>query len=226
MNTAELKTWRKELRAELIARRLAANPAERSAWNDAISNHLERAFPNLARGVVVFCWPHKNEFDARFLMRKLRERGAVTALPVVVAPKTPLIFREWHPGVKMANGVLDIPYPAQSSEVVPDTVLLPMNGFDEEGYRLGYGGGYFDRTLASLNKKPLVIGVTYELARLATIHPQAYDLPMDFIVTERGVYERGSGKIELLARRGQKYKPGPYSSPHEIAPDYFGGEKG
>ena len=230
MNAAELKTWRKELRAELIARRLAANPAERSAWNDAISNHLERAFQNLARGVVVFCWPHKNEFDARFLVRKLRQRGAVTALPVVVAPKTPLIFREWHPGVKMANGVLDIPYPAQSREVVPDTVLLPMNGFDEEGHRLGYGGGYFDRTLASLNKKPLVIGVTYELARLATIHPQAYDLPMDFIVTEHGVYERSSGKIELLACRGQNYEPGPYSSSacyaHEIAPDYLGGEKG
>ena len=213
MNAAELKTWRKELRAELIARRLAANPAELHAWNEAIHRHIDRAFPNLARGVVAFCWPHKNEFDARFLMRDLRERGAVTALPVVVAPKTPLIFREWHPGIKLASGALDIPYPAQSPEVVPDSVLLPMNGFDEAGYRLGYGGGYFDRTLAGLNEKPLVIGVTYELAKLATIHPQAYDLPMDFIVTERGVYERSSGKIELLGRHGQKYEPGPYSSP-------------
>ncbi|MGH8744639.1 MAG: 5-formyltetrahydrofolate cyclo-ligase [Burkholderiales bacterium] len=229
MNADELKTWRKELRAELIARRLAANPSELLAWNEAIRHHIDRAFPNLARGVVAFCWPHKSEFDARFLMRDLRERGAVTALPVVVAPKTPLIFREWHPGVKLAKGTLDIPYPVHSPEVVPDSVLLPMNGFDEAGYRLGYGGGYFDRTLAGLNKKPLVIGVTYELARLATIFPQTYDLPMDFIVTERGVYERSSGKIELLARRGQKPEPGPYSSPacyaHEIAPDYFNGEK-
>ena len=167
--------------------------------------------------------------DARFLMHELRNRGAVTALPVVVAPKTPLIFREWHPGVKMAKGVYDIPYPTESPELIPDTILVPMNGFDEQGHRLGYGGGYFDRTLSSLKKHPCVIGVAYELARIPTIHPQPYDIPMDYIVTERGVYERSNGTIELLTRHGQKFDPGQYSSPacsaHEVAPDYFGEKK-
>ncbi len=229
MDVAQLKAWRRQSRAELIARRLAVNPEERGSWNEAIGSHLLHAFPNLAHGVVAFCWPHQNEFDARFLMRELRNRGALTALPVVVAPKTPLIFREWHPGVKTAKGVYDIPYPVESPELIPDTILVPMNGFDEQGHRLGYGGGYFDRTLASLKKHPCVIGVTYELARVPTIQPQPYDIPMDYIVTERGVYERSGGKIELLTRHGQKFEPGQYNSPacyaHEIAPDYFGGKK-
>jgi len=76
------------------------------------------------------------------------------------------------------------------AEVLPDTVLLPMNGWDAQGYRLGYGAGYFDRTLASLAVRPRVIGVTYEIARMETIHPQAWDIPADFVVTERGVYRR------------------------------------
>ena len=230
MDFAQLKAWRRQLRVELIAKRLAANPEERSRWNEAIGSNLLRAFPNLAHGVVAFCWPHQNEFDARFVMRELRNRGAITSLPVVVAPKTPLIFREWHPGVIMAKGVYDIPYPVESPELIPDTILVPMNGFDEQGHRLGYGGGYFDRTLASLKKRPCVIGVTYELARVPTIQPQHYDIPMDYIVTERGVYERRDGMMVLLYRRGQELQPGQYSSPacyaREIAPDYFDGEKG
>jgi 5,10-methenyltetrahydrofolate synthetase len=74
--------------------------------------------------------------------------------------------------------------------VLPDHVVLPMNGWDESGYRLGYGAGYFDRTLASLRRKPLVIGVSYELARMPTIHAQSWDIPMDWVVTERGRYRR------------------------------------
>ncbi|HXZ97328.1 MAG TPA: 5-formyltetrahydrofolate cyclo-ligase [Burkholderiales bacterium] len=229
MDLAQLKAWRRQLRAELIARRLAASPDDRSSWNEAISSYLLCAFPNLASGVVAFCWPHQNEFDARFLMREMRDRGAITALPVVLAPKTPMIFREWHPGVKVAKGVYDIPYPVESPELTPDTILVPMNGFDEQGHRLGYGGGYFDRTLASLKKHPCIIGVAYELARVPTIEPQPHDIPMDYIVTERGVYQRSNGKIELLARHSQKLEPGQYSSPacyaHEFAPDYFGGKK-
>ena len=140
----------------------------------------------------------RNEYDARFLARRLRERGAVTALPLVVAPRTPLAFREWHPGVKLAHGVYDIPYPADGPGVHPTTALVPMNAFDDAGYRLGYGGGFFDRTLAALAERPRVIGVAYELARVPTLHPQPWDVPMDFVVTERGAYARRGGHLELL----------------------------
>ena len=159
---------------------------------------LERSFPGLARCRFAFCWPIKGEYDARHLARTLRARGALTALPVVVAPKTPLIFREWHPGVNMAMGALNIPYPVGSAEIIPQAVLLPMNGWDPQGYRLGYGAGFFDRTLASLPKRPLTIGVTYELAKMDTIHPQSWDIPLDYVVTERGVYRRDPEGLAFL----------------------------
>ena len=198
MDTSSLKAWRKTQRERLISERLRVTPATLEAWRGQIDRSLERSFPGLAHSRLAFCWPIKGEYDARHLARTLRERGALTALPVVVAPKTPLVFREWHPGVRLEKGPLDIPFPSDSAEVVPNAVLLPMNGWDRQGYRLGYGAGFFDRTLASLPQKPLVIGVSYELAKLDTIHPQSWDLPMDYVVTERGVYRRDPEGLVFL----------------------------
>jgi len=190
-----LRTWRRATRDALVAARMALPHATLQAHRASIDRHLIHGFPDLAEGVVAFCWPYRNEYDARFLARHLRERGARTALPVVIAPRTPLVFREWHPGVALAHGVYDIPYPTEGPAVRPRTVLLPMNGFDAAGYRLGYGGGFFDRTLAALDDRPRVIGLAYELARVPTIHPQPWDIPVDFVVTERGVYARREGHL-------------------------------
>lgn len=198
MDATALKAWRRAERERLIAARAAIAPEMLDAWRRRIDGFLERSFPGLARCRLAFCWPIKGEYDARHLARTLRARGALTALPVVVAPKTPLLFREWHPGVALAKGPLDIPYPVNSQQMTPDAVLLPMNGWDGAGYRLGYGGGFFDRTLAALPKKPLVIGVSYELARIPTIHPQSWDIPLDYVVTERGVYRRDAEGLVFL----------------------------
>jgi len=225
MNETALRAWRKAMRHQLLAKRLAVPHDTLEVWRRTMDRYLERAFPSLARGTVAICWPFQNEYDARHIAKRLRDRGAVIALPVVVAPRTPLIFREWHPGVAMAHGVYDIPYPADTPEVVPDTVLVPMNGCDAEGYRLGYGGGFFDRTLAARSPKPLVIGVAFEIARIDTIHPQPYDIPMDFVVTERGVYERREGKLEFLgapdASPGSKLASPPCYA-EDADPKYFG----
>jgi 5-formyltetrahydrofolate cyclo-ligase len=221
----DLRAWRKQLREALLAQRTALPPKTIHAYREAIDRHLERGFPNLARGVVAFCWPYKNEHDARFIARRLRAAGAVTALPVVVAPRTPLTFREWHPGVELAHGVYDIPYPANSKEVVPDTVLLPMIGFDDAGYRLGYGGGFFDRTLAALSKRPNVLGIAYELGHVPTIHPQAWDVPADFVVTEQGIYERRGQRLEFLGAptgAAGSALASPVCYVDELDPDYFG----
>jgi 5-formyltetrahydrofolate cyclo-ligase len=198
MTPDNLSAWRKSERARLIAARESIAPAVLDGWRRQMDAHLERAFPGLARAVLAFCWPVRAEYDARHLARALRAAGAVTALPVVVAPRQPLVFREWHPGVELAKGALGIPYPVGSPEVAPQAVLVPMNGWDGEGYRLGYGGGFFDRTLAAAADKPTVIGVGYEMARLATIHPQPWDIPVDYVVTERGVYRRDAGKLAFL----------------------------
>jgi len=212
MDSQELKAWRKATRERLVATRLAVPQHDVERWRRRIDGYVERSFPGLAGRRLAICWPIKNEYDARHLARKLRTRGTVTALPVVVAPKAPLIFREWHPGVQLATGALDIAYPVGSPEVVPDAVLLPMNGWDQGGYRLGYGAGFFDRTLASLAKKPVTIGVSYELTRLDTIYPQAWDIPMDYVVTERGVYRRDPGGLAYLGEP-QAGEPGALSSP-------------
>ena len=222
MIPSEIYAWRKGERARLLKERQALTEDVLSEFRARIDGHLERAFADLAHGIVAFCWPYKNEYDARHLAASLRRRGAVTALPVVVAPKSPLIFREWHPGVAMSSGPLGIPYPAASNEVRPDHVLLPMLGWDGDGYRLGYGGGFFDRTLAAIEKRPRVIGVSYESAYLRTIHPQPHDIPMDFVVTERGVHRREPQGLKFLDNPQAFSSPPCYAG--EIAPGYFGEE--
>jgi 5-formyltetrahydrofolate cyclo-ligase len=191
MTFSDLKAWRKARREQLLAARIAVDPKTIDAWRQCIDASLERSFPGLARRKVAFCWPIKNEYDARYLARTLRERGALTALPMVVAPKQPLAFREWHPGIELAKGPLDIPYPKDSAEVVPEAVLLPMNGWDAQGYRLGYGGGFFDRTLNALEPRPFTVGVSYTHGFLPFLRANAVDRPLDALLTEDGVmYER------------------------------------
>lgn len=213
MQDEPLKRWRKSQRERLIAERTALDHGTVERLRQRIDGFLERSFPGLAGRRVAFCWPIKNEYDARHFAKTLRDRGALTALPVVVAPRQPLKFREWHPGIELAKGALDIPYPVDSPEVTPEAVLLPMNGWDAQGYRLGYGAGFFDRTLASLPKRPIVIGISYEQARLDTIQPQSWDIPVDYLVTERGVYRRDPEGLAFLGVPDSGDDPSQLSSP-------------
>ncbi|OFZ87458.1 MAG: 5-formyltetrahydrofolate cyclo-ligase [Betaproteobacteria bacterium RBG_16_64_18] len=220
MTPQEIQAWRKALRQELIEKRAALPRDALEEYRHRIDAHLLRAFPDLAHGVVAFCWPYRNEYDARHLLADLRRRGAMTALPAIVAPRTPLVFREWHPGVTLEAGPLGIPFPPDSPQVQPDSVLLPVVAFDAAGYRLGYGGSYFDRTLAVIERRPRVIAIGYEFMFIETIHPQPHDVPVDYVVTERGIYvRRPQSGLRFLETQG-------YSSPPcyaaEIAPDYFG----
>jgi len=222
MTSADLSAWRKNERTRLLREREALAPEALVELRSRIDHHLERAFPGLVHGILAFCWPYRNEYDARHLAAALRRRGARTALPVVVAPKTALVFREWKPGVELAEGPLGIPYPVGSPEVSADHVLLPMVGWDGDGYRLGYGGGFFDRTLPALTKRPRVIGIAYEQAFLKTIYPQPYDVPVDFVATERGVYRREPRGLKFLDDPQGFTSPPWYAG--EIAPGYFGEE--
>jgi 5-formyltetrahydrofolate cyclo-ligase len=130
------------------------------------------------------------------LIRQLLIRGATCALPVVVAPRTPLVFRQWDVDTKMGTGVYDIPMPLDTAEVSPDVVIAPLHGFDPRGFRLGYGSGYFDRTLAALQNRPITVGVGFEISRLDSIYPQSHDIPLDFIVTEAGARRSPAGGMQ------------------------------
>ena len=188
MTADELKSWRNARRADLLARRESFDAATRAAWGRAISRTISESFPLLAGKKLGIYWPIRAEFDPRFVAHEFRLKGAVIALPVVRGKGQPLMFREWGPQTEMAKGGLDIPYPVNSPEITPDACLVPPVGFDGNGYRLGYGAGFFDRTLAALSPRPLAIGVAFECARIATIHPQPHDIALDFIVTELGVF--------------------------------------
>ena len=212
MASDDVNAWRKLERARLIAAREALDAAALERFRQRIDAHLWRSFPGLASATLAFCWPIRKEYDARGLTQRLRDRGAVTALPVVVAAGQPLVFREWHPGVALGSGTLGIPYPVDSDPVVPTAVLVPMNGWDEAGHRLGYGGGFFDRTLAGLTPRAVAIGVGYELARMKSIRPQSWDVPMDWVVTERGTYRRDPEGLVFLGEPPAG-EPGAASSP-------------
>ncbi|RWP63251.1 5-formyltetrahydrofolate cyclo-ligase [Mesorhizobium sp.] len=180
----DVKRWRKAERERLIAARLAVPADVRTAMSQRIGESLDAVIGDIAGRTVSLYWPFRGEPDLRAWIASVNERGGRTALPVVVEKARPLIFRAYAPGDRLEKGVWNIPIPAGGDPVLPDIVISPVVGIDPRQYRLGYGGGFFDRTLAAMPFKPLVIGVGYELQRIATIYPQPHDIPMDRVVTE------------------------------------------
>lgn len=187
---ADWKAWRRGERERLIALRLAMPPDERRRLTEAVAAHLEAALAPAPGTVLAFYWPIRGEPNLIAWVERLHERGIIPALPVVTGKGEPMRFRPWAPGAAMARGVWNIPIPADDTEVIPEIVLAPLVGFDSQLYRLGYGGGFFDRTLAALSPKPTAVGVGYAAVELATVHPQPHDIAMDMIVTEEGVVRR------------------------------------
>ena len=185
---ARVMRWRKAERERLIAARMAMDAAERRGLAAAIAKRLDAALGDIAGRIVSTYWPFRGEPDLRPWMEAVAVRGGRCALPIVVEKGAPLIFRTWRHGETLARGVWNIPIPEAGVEVTPDVVISPVVGFDRDAFRLGYGGGFFDRTLAGLAAKgfrPLVVGVGYGLAEIPTIHPLPHDIPMSGIVTER-----------------------------------------
>jgi 5,10-methenyltetrahydrofolate synthetase len=176
----------------LLEQRMAVAPELRTTWNTRITDALVAGLTVDRSVVVAAYWPFKGEFDPRFALRTWRARGACTALPVVMGKGMPLQFRSWWPGMRTSAGVYGLPVPEEGDVVRPDIVLMPPVGFDAIGYRLGYGGGYYDRTLAAMSPQPLKVGVAYELSRIETIQPQPHDIPMDYVVTQQGIWRAGT----------------------------------
>lgn len=178
----DVARWRKAERARLLELRSRIPAEERLRCTRGI----ERALDELLGGadeIVSVYWPIRAEPDLRPWMHRACGRGLRIALPVAVALGEPLTFRQWRPGAAMARGLWRIPHPAEGPEVTPTTVLAPLVGFDDARYRLGYGGGFFDRTLAEMARKPRVIGLGYPQLRIASIFPQWHDVPMDRILS-------------------------------------------
>lgn len=183
----DVARWRKAKRKELIAARLALPAAERKDQAERIAGTLERLIEPDGETILSAYWPFKGEIDLRPWLRRIAREGVRVALPVVVAKGAPLRFRRWTPGARLERGIWNIPVPADGEEIAPQVTIAPLVGFDPDCYRLGYGGGYYDRTLAAMSPRPRVIGVGHGVGALATIFPQPHDIPMDAVVTGDGL---------------------------------------
>ena len=184
---ADVYRWRKAERQRQIEARLAVSAAGRAVMTEGIVAGIDELIGDVGGRLASYYWPFRGEPDLRPWGQTIVDGGGRTALPLVVAKGQPLVFREWKQGDRLERGVWNIPIPAEGEPVFPDIVIAPLVGYDRSNYRLGYGGGFFDRTLASLPRKPLVIGIGYGSCALPTIYPQPHDIPMDAIVTEAGV---------------------------------------
>ena len=186
----DVARWRKAERERLIAIRLELSTEDRSAHARALARALDALITPTQSTIVSVYWPIRAEPDLRPWMRTLCERGARVALPVALASGERLQFREWRPGAPLVRGLWKIPYPAHGADILPTVVIAPVVGFDQDCYRLGYGGGFFDRTLAVMDPMPIVIGVGYPSAAVVTIFPQPHDIPMHYIVTAAETFKR------------------------------------
>ncbi|MBB3461694.1 5-formyltetrahydrofolate cyclo-ligase [Rhizobium sp. BK377] len=187
-----VREWRRAERKRLIDARKLIDSAERERKTALISSHLDRLLaPVIAGKCVSVYWPFQGEPDLRGWMTAIAER-ATCLLPVVAEKAKPLTFRTWTPGARLERSVLGILIPTEGEERQPDIVIAPVVGYDRGCYRLGVGGGYFDRTLAALSPKPLAIGIGFSQQQIRTIKPQPHDIPMDAVITEDGAIRRSA----------------------------------
>lgn len=178
---------KKALRAALLARRRTVHSP---GAGDAAAAHFIAAVPLPPRAAVSAYWPMGEELDPRPLMRALHAAGHGVCLPVVVARGAPLVFRAWTPQTVLQPNVFGTSAPPpEAPAITPDALLVPLLGFDAEGWRLGYGGGYYDRTLRALRAagRVLAAGFGYAAQEIAGLPREPFDEPLDWMVTEVGV---------------------------------------
>ncbi|GGH26305.1 5-formyltetrahydrofolate cyclo-ligase [Cribrihabitans marinus] len=182
----DVNRFRKAERARLLDLRRAQDQDARARQAETIAEALDRIVSPKPGLVIAAYWPIRAELDLRGWMASAQSAGARIALPVVVTRDAPVRFREWTPRCAMERGVWNIPIPSGGDWLTPDVVIAPVLGVDSQGYRLGNGGGYYDRTLAVQDPKPLTIGIGQEFAAMPTIYPMPWDIPMDHVVLGDG----------------------------------------
>ena len=176
-------------RTRALARRAAAYAQHGKEAGLRLAAH-GIGFAKPAAGAVVSGFSAiRDEIDGGPLLLRLAREGFQIALPVMQGKGKPLLFRTWTPGDEMASAAWGIAEPLPSRPVLePDVVLVPLLAFDAQGYRLGYGGGFYDRTLAGLRaKKPIVaVGIAYDELKVDAVPHQGYDQPIDWVLTPSG----------------------------------------
>ena len=178
-----------QLRMAARQARALVTPAERDMAGKHVSSLLVESFDFDGKIVSVY-WPIGDELDTRTFIKTASDAGVTLCLPVVLSRNAPLIFRKWISEAHLEAGPHNTRHPGSDApELVPDILIVPLLGFNRQGVRLGYGGGFFDRTLAKVrkNKEILAIGLAYAVQEMAKLPVDAHDQPLDWVVTEREV---------------------------------------
>ena len=184
---------RKALRAALLEQRL--NMPDRMERARALQQVMRIWLVGRSDTVIGAYWPIKGEFDPLPALHRWKEDGELQGeatrkrigLPVVDKVHKTLTFHVWYPGCPMEEDAYGIPKPKDTEIVVPTLLFVPCVGYAAGGYRLGYGGGFYDRTLATLQPKPLTVGLGFAQGFLDDFEPEPHDVPLDAILNDNGV---------------------------------------
>ena len=182
---------KQRLRRRMKARRAALSASERAQAARAVIEPVRQVLAAQKAQTVGLYYPLADEFDALPLARALWRDGLELALPIVLGAASPLVFRPWRAGDILERGACNIMIPPDKGlRVCPDALIIPLLGFDESGARLGYGGGYYDRTLEGLRreKKVAAIGLAHDFQRLEELPTEPHDQPLDGVITPSGVH--------------------------------------
>ena len=188
MSESPVEIAKIELREKAIRQRSALGLGDRSEAAKAAADFFISEI-NLPEGAVIAAyWPIRDEIDCKPILIHLMDSGRTVCLPVVEGDGAPLDFRVWEPGASLFEAGFGTLAPASDApRAVPDIVIMPLLGFDAAGTRLGYGRGYYDRTLALMDKKPVLVGYAFAAQELENIPHEFHDVPLDYLVTEDGV---------------------------------------
>lgn len=192
MSDAKIEQAKAAMRVKAHAERAAFFPTLRAEAAIAAAGHFFSGMTLDPGEVVAAYWPIRDELDVKPVLTRLMDGGQPVCLPVVLGDGLPLELRLWAEGAPLYPSGFGTLAPDELAPVVePDIILMPLLGFDKHGTRLGYGGGYYDRTLMKLSKRPRLVGFAFARQEFDTIPRDAHDVPLDAVVTEKGVTRFG-----------------------------------
>jgi 5-formyltetrahydrofolate cyclo-ligase len=187
----DLLQQKQEWRTRMKALRNDLSNVQEIEAATAAAAHAQDLLKRCGSRIVGAYYPVRGELDTLQLMEMLVAADSETALPVVIEQDKTLEFHHWQPGMCLQEGPFGIPFPTDESlRLVPEALIIPLLGFDAQGARLGYGGGYYDCTLARLRAdgKICAIGYAYDFQRIDGLPVESHDERLDWVVTPSGIY--------------------------------------
>ena len=182
------------LRQQAHAARAALSPGSRAEAAASVAQYFFDSIALVPGQVVAAYWRIRDELDCQPILVRLMDSNQTVVLPVVMGPDQPLQMRVWEQGASLYEAGFGTLAPSElAPRAEPDMVLMPLLGFDSQGTRLGYGGGYYDRTLAQMKKSPKLIGLAFAAQELDAIPRDSHDVPLDVVITEAGLRHFGAG---------------------------------